>query len=261
LAYSLPFVPAGLALWVVGLLDRFFLVEYAGTSETGLYHIANSIAGVTAIIVAGFLQAWSPFAFSIKDDSGAKNTYSAALQLFVGAGCAVSVIASLFAPEILRILTAPSYYPAFDVVGLLCLANILLGVYQIVGIGLALVKRTMPIFYGTILAACFNIALNFLLIPTYGRTGAAWATLISALIIPVYLFFPAQRYYFIPYRIVSVSFIFAVSLAIILTGNLFSAEMPYILPIKFAVVLIYLGAVFFMMGVFGKRKFFETDII
>jgi len=42
-----------------------------------------------------------------------------------------------------------------------------------------------PIFYYSLLAVIINVALNFILIPKIGLTGAAWATLISYSIGPI----------------------------------------------------------------------------
>lgn len=219
LAYSLPLVPAGLSLWIVGLVDRLFLIHYSSAAETGLYHIGNSLSSIVTIIVTGFLQAWSPFAFSISETPDAKKTYAAALEFFLIITCLVSVITGFFSPEILRIVTTEPYYEAYNTVGILCLSNVLLGVYQISGIGLALVKKTTPIFYATFIAAIINIVLNFILIPPYGRMGAAWATLLSVLVIPLYLFAAAQKYYFIPYRFGNAILIFGLSVLIIVAGN------------------------------------------
>lgn len=253
LAYSLPFVPAGLALWVVGLIDRLFLLHYSGATETGLYHIGNNIASGVTIVVAGFLQAWSPFAFSISDSLTAKETYAAALEIFLVLTCLASVFISFYSPEFLQVFTTIPYYSAYNTVGILCLSSVLLGVYQISGIGLALAKKTLPIFYATAASALVNISLNFTLIPVYGRMGASWATLLSVLVIPTILFFVSQKYYFIPYRFVNSAMIFVLSLMLILVGNLLADYF-------FVKTLILIGILIsFVLFLNQYRKFLTFD--
>ena len=253
LAYSIPLVPAGLALWIVGLVDRLFLLHYANAAETGLYHIGNSLSSVVTIIVTGFLQAWSPFAFSISETPNAKKTYSSALEIFLIITCLVSIGTGFFSPELLRIVTAEPYYAAYNTVGILCLSNVLLGVYQISGIGLALVKKTTPIFYATLLAAIVNIGLNFLLIPPFQRMGAAWATMLSVLVIPVFLFIVAQKNYFIPYRFINAVLIFGLSLLVIIAGNYFADRL--------LVKILVLAVIFIIAApyLFNFRKLVEVE--
>lgn len=253
LAYSIPLIPAGLSLWVVGLVDRLFLMHYANATETGLYHIGNSLSSVVTIVVTGFLQAWSPFAFSINESPNAKQSYAAVLDIFLLITCLISITTSFFAPELLRIVTTEPYYAAYNTVGILCLSNVLLGVYQISGIGLAMVKKTKPIFYATLTSAIVNIALNFLLIPPFARLGAAWATLLSVLVIPIFLFISAQKYYFIPYRFINVSLIFVFAILIILIGNHFVNQ---ILVRIFILTIVFIAAIPYLLNF---RRFFAFD--
>ena len=201
LNYALPLIPAGLFLWVIALIDRLFLVRYSTLSDAGLYQVASNLSTGVAIAVTGFLQAWTPYAFSIREDANAKKVYAVVFEIFLVLACLLSIVSSLFAPEALTILTTPPYYPAFQNVGVLCLAFALQGVYQISGLGLALERRTKPIFYATGIAALINVFLNLALIPGYGRFGAAWATFLSVLTIPIILFPIAQKTYFIPYNL------------------------------------------------------------
>ena len=254
LKYSLPFIPAGLSLWVIGLIDRFFLIKYTNSYETGLYQLSNTIASVLTVITTGFLQAWSPFAFSISDLPNAKETYASVLEIFLIITCVLTIAVSYFSPEILYFLATPTFYQSYDTVGILCLSNSLLGVYQIVAIGLALRKKTTPIFYATLFASIFNVAANFVLIPMYGRHGAAWVTLLSTLIIPIYLFPIAQRNYFIPYRLVKVAFIFVATLFLLQIDGLFGEIGIRSAVMKIGSIAVFIVCLFFLSKPFSRPE-------
>jgi O-antigen/teichoic acid export membrane protein len=66
--------------------------------------------------------------------------------------------------------------------------------------GLQIEKKTqfMPIVTGA--GALANVAANFLLIPKFGYFGAAWATLVSYLIMAAGNYFFSQRFYRIKYE-------------------------------------------------------------
>jgi len=65
--------------------------------------------------------------------------------------------------------------------------------------GLEIRKKTKVVFVLVILCAIINIFLNIILIPRFGYIGAAYATLISYLLYPVFVYFYSKH--FIPWVI------------------------------------------------------------
>ncbi len=83
---------------------------------------------------------------------------------------------------------------------IILLAYLFNGLYINFMAGLQIEKKTqfMPIVTGA--GALANVAANFLLIPKYGYIGAAWATLVSYLIMAAGNYFVSQRFYRIQYE-------------------------------------------------------------
>jgi O-antigen/teichoic acid export membrane protein len=200
LRYSLPMVPTALFFWVIALSDRFFLAHYRDATEVGLYSIGVAIGAVLTLVTGAFQNAWAAFAFSIKDQSDAKQTYALAMEGYLYVSCALGLGLALFAPEALRILTPARYHAAENVVAPLAIGYVMAGLCQITQIGAMLVKRTRAVFEAFGIAALANLALNVLLIPRYGRAGAAYATLLSQAVLPFHLLWRSQRLYYIPFR-------------------------------------------------------------
>lgn len=200
LRYSLPMVPTALFSWVIALADRFFVARYWNTTEVGLYSIGIAIGAVLTLVTGAFQNAWSAFAFSIKEQPDAPRTYALVLDAYLVGTCFVALGLSVFAPEALRLLTTPDYYPAANVVPWIAIGYVMVGLFQITGIGAMLVRNTRPLFTAFAVAAAVNVVLNFVLIPRYGRLGAAIATLVAQTVLPVYLLYRSQALYPIPYR-------------------------------------------------------------
>src|SRR4029077_7294566 len=74
------------------------------------------------------------------------------------------------------------------------------GVYLLTSIGLNITKRTAYYPIATITAAATNIALNFLLIPRYGLSGAAWANGAAYAVQASLGYYFSQRFYAIAYE-------------------------------------------------------------
>lgn len=200
LRYSLPMVPTALFSWTIAVADRYFVASYWNPAEVGLYSIGVAIGSILTLFTGAFQNAWSAFAFSIKDTPEAPRTYALVLELFLSGACFLALGIALFAPEALRLLTNPRYYAAENVVALIAVGYVMAGAFQITGLGAMLARNTRPLLEAFALAAALNIALNFALIPPYGRLGAAGATLLAQSVLALYLLWRSQGIHHIPYR-------------------------------------------------------------
>ncbi len=200
LRYALPLVPAAVGLWVMMSLDRVMLKAFANTQEVGLYAVGASVASAVALVTAAFTQAWGPFAFSILKHPDSGRVYARVLDLYSFLGCALCAALALFAPLILRVLTTQAFYAAASTVALLAFGTLLDGLRFIATLGCGIAKQSIPPALSVAIGAGVNLGLNVLLIPRYGRDGAAWATMLAWAGSVVYLFHASQRRFYIPFR-------------------------------------------------------------
>ena len=221
LTYGLPLVPAAIASWITISSDRFILQMFHDNSEVGLYSVAATIASGVALITGAFQMAWGPFAFSIYREKESADVYSEVLSLYAVIGCFLGTIVSLFAPLVLRVLTTREYFQSASCIPFLVFSFIIIGSTYIVGIGSGIVKRSTPIAIGIFVGASINIILNFLLIPRFGKEGAAIATLLSYLCVFIYRYPVSQKDYQIPYRIWDIIICFGFSWVLIFIDHLF----------------------------------------
>lgn len=241
LRFSVPLIPAIVAWWIIDVIDRYFLQAYATTAEVGLYEIGYSIAAAVALGTMAFQQAWTPFALSIQDATEARDVYANALVAYCFTGSLACTGVTLFAPEALRLLTPNAYYGANSVVACLAFSYFLTGVGYIAQTGLVVKKESIPMGVAVMVAAALNVALNFWLIPRYGKDGAALATLLAFAIIPLYLFYRSQLVYPIPYRFGSCLLIILFAAAMIRIGGGLSFESTWrAIVTKLGLLLLFL---------------------
>lgn len=207
LRYGAPLVIGGLSMWAIDYLDRYFLLRYGSLDMIGLYSVGLRLASFVTFITWAFRLANAPFQFEISSSPNAAQIYSRTLTYFVLLTSIVCVPLSLFARPFLRMLTTRAYIEAYTVVGLAGYSAVAYGVYQIVGVGLLVTKRT--VFTGVAIGAgaIANVLYLFLLVPNCGFVGAAMATLLAHLTVVTFLYIQAQRVYPIPYdlkRIISI---------------------------------------------------------
>lgn len=199
LRYALPLIPAGVAFWVVGMLDRLWVQRYASTAEVGLYQVGALVAASVAMGTNAFQQAWGPFALSIHRREESRQVYALVLQVYLWGASLLAAGVSLFTPEILRLFTTPAYAGAATVVPLLAFSFVLAGASYVAGVGPQIAWQTSPVAAAVTLAAGLNVLLNLLVTPHLGKEGAALANLASQALMALYLFRRAQQVYPIPY--------------------------------------------------------------
>ena len=175
---------------------------------------------IQALVVGPFGLAWGPFLWSTAKEKNAKELYSVVLTYFVLVGMAVALVLSVLSKEVLIIMATPAFYNAYKVIPLIASSYILSGCFSILAVGILLQKATkyMPLITGV--GAIVNLGLNYLLIPSYGMMGAAVATLIAYLLLPVGSYFVSKRYYPIKYEWGRVAKI-VVAAGLVYAGSLF----------------------------------------
>jgi O-antigen/teichoic acid export membrane protein len=205
LHFSLPLMPAGVALWALNLADRVQVQRLTeGTrlersAQLGTYSAASKIALGIMLIVSAFQTAWIPFANLILDDGDAKRTYRAVLTYWTMLmAWGVVTITALSTPYI-HLAMNRRWYGAVPVVPLLMSGSVLYGAYYILNIGVNRSKRTRFTPIVTATAAAVNIGLNFWMIPRWGILGAGWSTVIGFAVLVVLGWRNAQASYPVSY--------------------------------------------------------------
>jgi O-antigen/teichoic acid export membrane protein len=232
--FGLPLVPSAVALWMTNFSDRFFLVKLADPREVGLYSIGVRIASAIVLLLTAFRLAWPAFAYSIEDDREAKRTYSFVLTYVVYFCCWLALALGLLAPWLLKLITTEPFYPAEDVVAPLAFGVAAFGAYVVVQIGTGRARQTRSNWLVTGAAAVVNVALNLALIPSYGRMGAAVATVSAFSILFVAMAWRAQRVFPVPYQWRRVATLGAAAVALTVLGKLL--DVPLGIAIALAAV-------------------------
>lgn len=201
LRFGLPLIPAVLALQVINISDRYFLEHLSTTHQLGLYSLGNKFSSIlNFIFLTPFMTAWPAIYFPLAKSENAREELGQLFTYFWGLGIwLVLSLSFLLKPGIL-IMVAPEFHSAYSVVVLLLLSILFCGVAQCFGIGMPITGQTKYTPTPVILAGGINLGLNFLLIPSYGMMGAAWATLFSYLAMSGFSWIISQRIYPIVYE-------------------------------------------------------------
>jgi O-antigen/teichoic acid export membrane protein len=206
LKFGVPFVPTGLASMITQVIDRPILLALTNAATVGVYQANYKLGIFMMLFVSMFQYAWQPFFLKNAARPDAKILFGKVLTAFLLVASAIFIVLSLFIENIARLsifgkhLIGQDFWGGLFIVPIILLAYLFNGMYFNFMAGIQIEKKTqfLPIVTGA--GALTNIAVNFLLIPTYGFLGAAYATLISYLIMAVGIYFIAQHFYRIKYE-------------------------------------------------------------
>lgn len=245
LKYAIPVIPAGLALWVLNLSDRYFLLAYSTTTELGLYGVGAKLASPVSLLIMAFRLAWPQAAFSVLNHDNKNRLYAQTLTYFVAIICSIVLGLSLFSDELVSLMATKKFFSAAKVIPILGLGLAFNGCYTIFAIGMNITKKMGMLFPVTAIPAGINLVLNYFLITPYGMMGAAWATLISYFLMALLSWQASERVYPIKYEWRRIGRVFGVMLGILLTSKFIHFEQLYFLiPIKFGLFLLYFVVVY-----------------
>jgi O-antigen/teichoic acid export membrane protein len=198
LRFSLPLVPSGVAVFVYLYIDRIIINALMTIGDVGIFGVGYRIASIVSLLMFGFQIAMMPLVYQHYREPSTPRNLSRIFRYFVAGALLMTLGLSLFARELLTLLTTPAYYGAWVVVPLLVPATVLSGM-AIFAPGLSIAKRTGVVALINIGGAILNTVLNLALIPILGIQGAALATLLSTgAVFGVFLYF-SQKIYPVPH--------------------------------------------------------------
>ena len=255
LAYSLPLIPVAGTAWVMQFIDRFFVLKFVSVSELGLYSIGNRLANVLLLGVTAFSIAWAPFILELHNRDAqherevrAKSLTYVALALGFGA-----VLLSVFANEVLHLLTPPDFYGAYVVVGILCAGIVALGLNGVTMTGISISRRTGYFARYAVYTAVLNVALNFALIPLFGIVGAAVSTSVTYGVLAVLYYWRAQRLDPVSFELRRLVIILTITGVLMAVGTPIALDPPWLsIAAKLPIVLAF-PVLVWMLGCVDTR--------
>lgn len=200
LHFSVPLMPAGLALWALNVADRFQVQSLTSRADLGSYSVAAKIALSVMLLIAAFQTAWPAFANSMPTEDETRDVYRIVLSYWsMAMGWAV-VVVSLLTPPYVHHSLPRSVWNAAPVVPMLMLGSVLYGAYMILNAGVNRSKKTRYTPVVTGVSALVNVGLNFWMIPRWGIEGAGASTVIGYVLLVYLGWLNSQRSYPVAYE-------------------------------------------------------------
>ena len=178
---SWPLILSGVVISIYMKIDQVMIKQMLGNAEVGFYAAAVRLCEAWYFLPAIITTSLFPAVVNAKSTD--EKLYQSRLQklydLLAWAAILIAIPTTFLSGFIINILYKPEFLPAAPVLTIYIWA----GVATFLGIAssqyLITENFTKIAFYRTFIGMIINVILNLILIPIYGITGSAVATLIS----------------------------------------------------------------------------------
>ncbi len=216
LAFGLPVIPGAAAMWVIDVADRFWLAGLDSGQAVARYQVAVTVSAVVSLSVGAFEQAWLPHLSSVHTAEDMRRIGSRTALLYAGPASGLALTVSVLSP-VLTAAVAPDAYAVSELV--VCLLA-----FSYVFVGLRILANSGPFVGGSLrgltlslaAGAIVNTIANLALIPLFGLTGAAIATLAAQVAAAAVAYAVAERTHRVGYALATplglLAFAFALAL-------------------------------------------------
>ncbi len=233
LKFGLPIVPVGVSGILLQLVDRPILKLLMDDSAVGIYQ-ANYRLGIFMALITGMFEfAWRPFFLSHAKDPNAKILFARVMTYYLMVCSFIFMVLSLFLEDVIkfkffgeRYILPPQYWPGLEIVPLVLLSYIFSGIGTNLNAGIQIEKKTKYLFPTSFSGSLTKIVLTFLLVPTYGIMGAAYATLAGYIMVEVTLYTVVQKYYRVEYEFKRIGTLAATVAVAFACSAIFDLDVP-----------------------------------
>ena len=189
---AIPLIPHYLGGELLSSMDKIMIDAMVGKTEAGIYALAAILSAIGILLWRALTVMFNPFVnakLGSREFGRIRETVKP-LMLVVGVMC---VIASLAAPEIIRILATEEYLAGIYVVPPVAAGIFIHAMYDTFAAVSFFHKKSTRIMTATLTAALVNLVCNYICIKYFGYIAAGYTTLLSNLVLTAMHYRNARR--------------------------------------------------------------------
>ena len=218
LRFGAPTVPAEAAVFALNVVDRAYLVRAESARAAAIYAGAVKLSTAVILVVRGFQSAWPPLVYSVEDDEQARRLYATVTTLYVIVVGTAVVALTLVGRWLVRLLLAPEYFEAHEVLPWVALGWALYGLY-LVFVTIAgrakVMTRNAP---AALAGLAVNVVVLIVAVDRVGIVGAGIALCAAYAVMLTVIHLLTRRLFVVPFEWARMAGIVAV-LAVLAVGG------------------------------------------
>ncbi|MCR4611842.1 MAG: MATE family efflux transporter [Lachnospiraceae bacterium] len=200
--FSMPLILSGILQQLYLWVDAFIVGRYVGENALAAIGVNAAVTEFVTFMIVGFTTGLGVIAaqrFGAGDHDTIRKLFSTFLVILAGGFIFISVMGNVFSGQILTALSTPGdiFGYADDFLKIIFIGVPFLCIYNLYAAMLRAEGNTKASFFAIVLSSVINVVLDILLVAVFnmGVQGAAIATVISQIIMAIYIVLYASRRY------------------------------------------------------------------
>jgi len=194
--FSWPLWLSGLAGLYIGLSNRYYIRLFSSLDEVGLFELAIKFGTiVTVLIWQPFFMFWQVERFKYYKLENAKIIFRKVFSLISSLLILSALGISLFAENIITIMTDPSFYSSALAVPFLCYAFVFENLVNFFNFSFFIKDKTLWLTRNQYITAFIITVCYLILIPIAGFIGAAIAVMLSRSMQFMLVYYTSRKVY------------------------------------------------------------------
>jgi O-antigen/teichoic acid export membrane protein len=197
LSYTWPLIFFGILQGIMANADSFIIGYFKSASDVGIYNAAILISGFMIFVPNIFIRLFSPLVtreFSKKNLEIVKELSKQVQKWIFIINLPLFVLMIIFPGAFINLLFGAEYMAAETSMRFLSIAFFVSSLSVIFSSLISMIGKSKLILLNTLVFSVSNVILNLILVPKYGISGAAFATMLSYIILTSLFFFQVKRY-------------------------------------------------------------------
>ncbi len=181
-------VPVGLGtllMYAYGQVDQVLVYRIAGDQQAGLYGAVYRVLGSAMVLPGAVMMTLFPIISAARatNPERVRRLLQVATDYMAMASLPALAFTLAAAEPVVRLLYGGDFVPAAGALRILMAAFVPVCFMFLTGNMLIALGRQRALIVCALIALAFNVALNLALLPRYGYEAAAWATLLTEILI------------------------------------------------------------------------------
>lgn len=196
LSLSLPLIGNSIASQVLDVSDRTMISSMVGNDAVGIYSTLYTVSSLSLIVWTAINSSFIPYLYENMGDPQKTDKLRTLSSGILAMFSVVAFLATMLAPEIVRILTTEQYYEAIYIMPPIAAGVFFTAVSNMYSNVLIYFRKTQFIMISSALAAVLNVILNYIGIRQFGYIAAAYTTMIAYIVLGVSQMVVATKVYY-----------------------------------------------------------------
>lgn len=203
LSFSMPILGMVIFSWVLHFSDRLFLANMSTLADVGLYSFAAKIVSVVVLFCGAIFKSYTPYFFSVSN----KFTYDETKNRLIPLNetvtfmiCLLCMILALAYNMMLHSIFSSEYQGSIDFFYFLLIGVVIGQQTGLLNVMIYQNKKSGVLAIVSIVAGVLSVLMNYILIGTIGRIGAAISNLTISILIFMANYHLAKNEYYIPFN-------------------------------------------------------------